>query len=391
MNNDYWCYIGTYTHPQNEIMTRDNVERSRGILVAPFDSRAGTFGPYRTAAEVHSPSYFAVDEKRKVLYAVEEGVPDDGSARVSAWQVDKSTGSLTFLNSRETGGGAPCHLAVHPSGKYLGAANYRGGDFVFWRLAPDGSLAEETERFRATGTGTNLRRQDKPHAHGVYFFDGRVYLVDLGTNKIYVRRMNEETGKLSPDPDFPELSFPDGAGPRHLARFENNGKIYLFACNELDSTVTGFALTDGTNGQSVEPLGSRFLLPEEYRGKVTDNKAEVDGKRFTLASTAGEIATGPGGSLLVSNRGHDSISVFAIDVKYDSGQEKTELRLRATIPTCGMNPRYFTMTPGGHLTACNMDGGSIFVFSVDPTGLPCEKPLSSLRAPFPVALSFWKK
>ena len=83
----------------------------------------------------------------------------------------------------------------------------------------------------------------------------------------------------------------------------------------------------------------------------------------------------PAGRFLYgSNRGHDSIAVFAIDAKTG------ELRPLGHTPTQGKNPRNFAIDPSGtFLLAANQDSNSIVSFRINPetgaltpTGQVCQ-------------------
>jgi 6-phosphogluconolactonase len=90
---------------------------------------------------------------------------------------------------------------------------------------------------------------------------------------------------------------------------------------------------------------------------------------------AAEIEVHPSGKFLyVSNRGHDSIAVFAID------PDKGTLTLVEYALTKGQTPRSFEVAPGGSLLfAENEKSNNIVVFSIDaktgrltPTGKVLE-------------------
>jgi 6-phosphogluconolactonase len=150
-----------------------------------------------------------------------------------------------------------------------------------------------------------------------------------------------ERGKLVPnDPPFGQLHA--GAAPRHLA-FNARGDM-AYVNGEADMTLA--ALTyDGSSGafQEVQWVST---LPE---GEHNDHW-----------STA-EVELSPSGtSAYVSNRGHDSIAVFAIDPV--SGR----LTPRGHVPTGGRTPRSFAIDPTGkRLYAANQDSDTIVHFALD--------------------------
>ncbi|MBI3517634.1 MAG: beta-propeller fold lactonase family protein, partial [Proteobacteria bacterium] len=114
--------------------------------------------------------------------------------------------------------------------------------------------------------------------------------------------------------------------------------------NELDSTVTTYRW-DGTRG-SLAPLEVVATLPTSFTGN----------------NTTAEIAVAPSGRCLyVSNRGHDSIAIFAVD--------PTSGRLTSSgwEPTQGPTPRFFAIDPPARLLyAANQQGDTIVTFRIDP-------------------------
>jgi 6-phosphogluconolactonase len=84
-----------------------------------------------------NPSFLAVDPTLTHLYSVNENL----AGRVSAYAIDRASGKLAFLNTRSANGKHTTHLSVHPSGRYLLAANYTSGDVPVFPIQPTASLA----------------------------------------------------------------------------------------------------------------------------------------------------------------------------------------------------------------------------------------------------------
>ena len=82
-------------------------------------SRRSGYPTPTLAGETKDPSFLAFHPNKKFLYAVNEG-----QASVSAFAIDAKTGELTFLNSQPSGGGAPCHLLVDPTGSIPTLRNF---------------------------------------------------------------------------------------------------------------------------------------------------------------------------------------------------------------------------------------------------------------------------
>jgi 6-phosphogluconolactonase len=332
--DEYFVYIGTYT--------RQNSEGIYGYRFQPSTGRLTSLG---LAAETVSPSFLAVHPNRRFLYSVGE-IADTGGGKggaVSAFQIDPETGKLAFLNQVSSGGAGPCHLVVDKTGKGVLVANYGGGSVAALPVNEDGHLAEASAFAQHTGSSVDPKRQQRPHTHSINVSPDNRFAVaaDLGLDKVLVYRFDPERGSLTPnEPPFAKVN--PGAGPRHFAFHPSGGFAYVI--NEMQSTVTAFAY-DAAEGVLKE-LQTISTLPEAFAG---DN------------STA-EVQVHPSGKFLYgSNRGHDSIAVFAID------PGKGTLTPVEHVSTQGKTPRNFGVDPtGSHLFAANQSSHNVVVFRIDP-------------------------
>ncbi|MGA9686094.1 MAG: lactonase family protein, partial [Candidatus Sulfotelmatobacter sp.] len=241
-----------------------------------------------------------------------------------------------------SGGADPCYITVDKTGKYVLVANYTGGSIAAFPILEDGRLGEASAFIQHTGHGTNPQRQEAAHAHSIDLSpDNRFAIVDdLGLDETLVYKFESAKGSLTPnDPPFAKAA--PGAGPRHFA-FHPNGK-FGYVINEMGSTVSVFGY-DATAGV-LHPLQTISTLPPEFIGH----------------NDAAEIAVHPSGRFLyASNRGHDSIAVFAIDRK------KGTLTLVEYAPTKGQNPRNFAIDPTGTLIfAANEKSDNIVIFRIN--------------------------
>ena len=342
-------FVGTYTGP-----------KSQGIHAYRLDLASGQCTPLGLAAAVKSPSFLAVHPNRKFLYSVNE--IDDFEKKpaggVSAFAVDKETGKLQFLNHQSSQGAGPCHLVVDKSGRTVLVANYGGGSVAALPIGPDGKLSPATSFIQHVGSSANPARQKEPHAHSINVDLGNRFAVaaDLGLDKVLVYRLDPAASKLAAN-DPPSTTVKPGSGPRHFA-FHTSGK-FAYVINEILCTVTAFAY-DGQRGQLTE------------RQTISTLPAGVDLK--PEYSTA-EVQVHPSGKFVYgSNRGHDSITVFAVD------QADGTLRPIENKSTGGKTPRGFGIDPTGHfLLAGNQDSHTITVFRIDQeigkltaTGKPLE-------------------
>ncbi len=326
-------YFGTYTGA-----------KSKGIYVSRFDSATGKLSAPELAAETTNPTFLAVAPGGKFLYAVNEvdeisGIP--GGA-VSAFALDASTGKLTLLNQQLSGGVGPCHVAVDATGKCLLVANYGSGSIAALPIQADGNLGEATAILQHAGSGANPQRQAGPHAHFILPSPDNQFTLecDLGLDKIFINHLDANAGKLAAnEPSFAAVA--PGSGPRHLD-FSPDGR-FVYVINEMGGTITVFSYAD-TNAAMTE-VQTISTLPKDISGK----------------NTAAEIAMRPGGKFLyASNRGHDSIAVFAVN------QQTGRLTFVEHQSTQGRTPRHFAIDPTGRwLLAENQDSDSVVVFAID--------------------------
>ena len=337
-NSKYFVYIGTYT---------EKGSASKGIYAYRFDSATARLTAIGLAAETINPSFLAVHPNQRFVYAVNEVSDFKGekSGAVSAFAIDRATGKLTLLNQVASKGGGPCYITVDKSGKYVLVANYEGGSVAVFPILQDGRLGEASSFVQHSGHGTNPQRQEGPHAHSIDMSrDNRVAIVDdLGLDETLVYRFDSTKGSLINDAsnDAEIAKAARGAGPRHFA-FHPNGK-FGYVVNEMQSSVTAFAY-DAADGV-LHPLQTISTLPK-------DSAKE---------NTAAEIEVHPSGKFLyASNRGLDTIAVFAID------EHKGTLTSVEYIPTKGASPRSFEIAPGGSLFfAANEKSDNIVLFRIN--------------------------
>ena len=343
-------YVGTYTQRDSE-----------GIYIYDFNTESGALRQVAVVAGHADPSFLARHPNGPFLYAVNE---DLEHGQVSSFAIDEGSGGLTFLNRQPTHGTAPCHLAVEPHGKTLIVANYYSGNVAVYPLHEDGTIGDPLQNIQHQGSGPNSARQEGPHAHSATISPdgGRVYVADLGIDKMMIYRIVD--GRLEAnDPDH--MAVHAGAGPRHFD-FHPNGQ-FAYIINELDLTVTACAF-DAANG-ALTPLGTYSTVPD---GCENDSYSCAD------------VHVSPDGRYLYgSNRGHDTIAIFAIDAK--SGT----LTPAGHASTRGQVPRNFTLDPtGAWLLAANQETDTISVFRRDADSGQLTPVGEPVWAPMPVCLRF---
>jgi len=347
-------YVGTYTSGE-----------SKGIYRLDLDPKTGALSAAGEPTPAVNPSFLAFHPQGRFLYAVNETGESrtDESGGVSAYAIDAKSGALTFLNRQPSGGPAPCHLSLDRRGRNLLVANYWGGSVAVLPVTADGRLDAATVVIRHQGQGANPERQEGPHAHAVNLDPtGALALVaDLGLDMLVAYRFDGARGTLTPY-EKATVRLAPGAGPRHFA-FDPQGR-FVYVLNELDATVT--ALSYDAAGPSFTELQSLSTLPADFKGE----------------NTTAEVVVRPDGRFLyASNRGHDSIAIFAID---PATGKLTAAGHRSTL---GKTPRNFAIDPTGtFLLAANQGSDQVVVFRIDPAGGGLEPVGAPVRVPKPVCV-----
>jgi 6-phosphogluconolactonase len=326
-------YVGTYTRSG----------KGEGIYLFRHDPETGALTRLRVV-EDRDPSFLALDPTRRFLFAVNEHREHagEGHGQVASYAIDQDTGALSLLNRQTTHGGEPCHLTTDPSGRYLIVVNHEHGSVAVLPIESDGRLRPSSHVEQHVGSGPGPTQQG-PHAHFVTFDPPkqRVLVADKGIDKVMIYRLDDDAGTLVPA-DPPSAALHSGAAPRHIA-FHPNGR-FVYVNGEADMTVTAFSY-DAERGVLTE-LHYLSTLPEG-----------ATGERLSTA----QILVHPSGQYVyVSNRGHDSIAIFAID------QQTGRLTPAGHASTRGSTPRNFAFDPSGtFLYAANQNSDTIVHFRVD--------------------------
>ena len=328
-------YIGTYTSGKSE-----------GIYVYRMNMDTGELKHSATVKGVVNPSFLAIDGRRRYLYAVNEVDEFGGkkSGAISSFAIDRRSGDLKFLSQQPSLGAAPCHVSVSANDRFVLVANYNGGNVSVFPVQQTGELAPASDLQQHAGAGINPERQEGPHAHCIILDRSNRYAfaADLGLDKIMIYRFDAKAGKLTPH-ETPWANLKPGAGPRHFT-FHPNGK-YAYVINELDSTITAFTY-DRARG-TLQDVQTVNTLPAGFSGH----------------NDCADIHVSPSGKYLYgSNRGHDSIAVFAID------EGTGKLSYVEHVSTQGKTPRNFTLDPtGAFLLAANQASDTVVTFRINPS------------------------
>lgn len=368
MSKNIYVYIGTYTQPIRFGTGQILNGKGKGIYRFLFNLGTGTLTQDGEATEAINPSYLTMDKSRSFLYAVNELKEYKGQAcgSVSAYRVDSETHRLTLLNTQPTGGTDPCHVIVNNENSHVFVSNFMSGSVCVFPIAEDGSLGEASCFIQHSGSSVKQARQSSPHAHSLIFdeYGQLAFVPDLGIDKVMIYRTDSSRGSLEPN-GIPFFKARPGAGPRHCV-FGRNFR-YCYLINELDSSIS--VLSYNSDSGALYELQKVPTVPD---GSVPEN-------------TCADVHISPDGRFLYgSNRGHNSIIVYAID------QESGQLSYVDITPSGGEIPRNFTIDPtGSYVLVCNQDSDNIAVFRIDNETGRLSK-VSETAVPTPVCVkTYW--
>ena len=337
------AYVGCFSSEKRK-------GHGKGISVYRVDAKTGAWNLVQICETIQNPGFVVLDGNQKFLYAAH-----GSSSEVSSYSIEPQTGKLRMLNTQQTSGDNSPHITISPSNGHVVVAN--GPGMAVFPVNKDGSLAPASDVVVPPGEPGPYRHEQKgAHPHQVVFdLTGRFMLVpDKGIDKVHVYRLDASSGKVITD-HVPSMDSRRGAAPRHVAI--HPARPYAYVVNELDSTVTAYHW-NSERGE-LKPVQVITTLPTTYTGN----------------NIAAEIAIVPSGNFVyASNRGHNSIVTFAVELK--TGM----LEPVGWEPTQGKTPRFFTLdSSGNRLYAANQSSDTIVVFDINaqtgkltPTGQVVE-------------------
>lgn len=322
------AYIGTYSKGEGN-----------GVLVAHVDDQTADLAIVGSC-DVENPSHTALSPDGKFLYASSETGRFNGNigGAVAAMKV-ADDGMLTLVNMVGTEGRSPCYVTTSPDGKFVYAANYSEGTATVF-ATEDGVLCENPMIVKHQGSGANPKRQEMPHVHITRITPDGKYLAvcDLGIDAVVLYPLCKTCGLNKNAGSFVRVE--PGQGPRHI-EFSADGK-YAYVVTELGCTVRAYAYDDG----KLTFLDEIGTLPEGFDGFNIDAAIHFapDGK-----------------TLVVSNRGDDSLALFDVDGGC--------MKLKQIVKVGGKTPREFAYTPNGKFVfVCNQDSADITVLAAKEDG-----------------------
>lgn len=295
-------YLGTYTKGNSE-----------GIYEIVLNTETKRLEEAKLVAKIGNPTYLALSNKKDILYAVSKTEKGGG---IAAFKKNSDATFEKISELIEENAAPPCYVAYDADRSLVYTTSYHDGFVSVYKTDTNGSLTL-TDVKQHDGSSVH-ENQEKAHAHYMNLTPDRNYVVacDLGTDKVYTYKVSED-GKL--DLAVTYKANP-GTGPRHLV-FHPNGK-FAYLVGELTSeiVVLAYNAADGSF-KTVQTVSS---IPDTHT---------------TFNSGSAVSVTEDGRFLYSSNRGHNSIAVYAINEHGDS-IERIQL-----IASEGDTPRDFALDP----------------------------------------------
>jgi len=343
------AFVGTYTGAPGA------GSNGEGIYAFDMNPVSGELSHRRLVAKTPSPSWLCVHPSGKYLYAANE-VSDfrDGNGSVSAYRIDRSTGDLTALNVVGSEGADPCYLTLDAAGKYAFVANYAGGSIAVLPILGDGSLGAATDiRSDVSHLGATQAPSAPP---GSYAISGHEA---------------PHAHMIAPDPHHRFVLATDLAQDRiYTYGFDpTTGKLTPTA----DAPFTSLPSGDGPRHFAFHPNGRWLYSIQEEASTIVFFHFDPDTGSlrsqqtvsalppgFTGTSFASEILLSPDGRFLyAANRLSNTIASFSIAVD-------GRLNLVNHTPTIGDYPAQLRLDPSANfLYACNRRSDNITCFRID--------------------------
>jgi len=326
-----YAYVGCYT-------TAQRYARGDGIHVYRVDPDTGAWTHVQHVGDLVNPSFLVMRRDQRYLYSVH-----GDETYATSFSVDRATGRLAPLGRAQTGGRNGVHQAIDPSGKFMLVANYSSGSVAVMPVRPDGTLADAVQVETLPGQpGPHRIEQAASHPHQIVFDPSGKFVVvpDKGLDRVFVFGFDPAAGKLTPTAQGSAVAR-SGSGPRRAAF--HPALPVTWVLNEIGSTVATW-YWEAERGH-LRPAQILPALPPDYTGE----------------STCAEIAVSSGGRFVYcSNRGHDSVAIFAAD-------PGTGLLTSAGwMPSQGRTPRFIAFDPSSRfLYAANEQSDTVVTFRAD--------------------------
>lgn len=342
------AYVGCYTGAVGD------GSNGKGIYLFEMDETSGALTLLKLAAETASPSWLSLHPSGRYLYAANEVTNFNGtSGSVSAYAVDRASGDLRFLNTVSSEGGGPAYISTDADGKYVFVANYIGGSIAVFPIHPDGSLASACDVLRDSGSVGSTKPTNA--APGSFAWSGHdaphAHMIEADPKNRFVLHTDLGQDRI------------------YVHRFDQSTGKLTPAATPFISLPTG----DGSRHFAFHPNGRWFYSIQEEASTLAFFHYDPSAGSLTSQQTISTLPEGFAGTsfasgvrissdgrfLYAANRLHDTIAVFSIE-------SDGRLKPLGEVSTMGDYPSQFHIDPSGKfLYACNRKSDVITSFSIN--------------------------
>lgn len=286
-------WFGGYTSHDSKGIYTANVEKNEDDI---------KLVDVKNIVEIDRPTYFQL--VGDLLFTIIQNGDQSG---IATYRI--KDGKAKQLDTYFHEGAAPCYISVDSQKHLVFTANYHLATINVFSYDENGKLTFITND---THEGHGPRaEQDQAHPH---FFDetpaGNLVSCDLGIDAVDFYKLDGDKLK-----HLARYQMENGFGTRHLV-FSPDGKT-MYIVGELSSQVNVARLNENT--WKFEDVATYKTIPDDF--------SDHNGAAAIRISKDGKF-------IYISNRGHDSITVFK--VLYDG-----KLELVQRISVFGSFPRDF--------------------------------------------------
>ena len=320
--------------------------KGHGIFFSNLNTNTGELSSFNLGVSINRPSFLVIDKKKKILYSTNLNSWKEPGSLVS-YKIQKDL-TLKEISKTSSMGINPCHISLNPTKNILLSVNYNGPvSTSSYLISPSGFLSSSISNKEHFGKGVHPIRQKKPHAHSVFSHPlyPYVYVADLGSDAIFIYRLDQISGELF----FikKENISGESMGPRHM-KWDKTGE-FLYVVNELNPSLTIFKYYE--NGRIKEITNINALPKEINKNGLTAAEIRVHpSKPFIYISIRDK-----------NNKGGNYISIFKMDglSSYLIDTVKSEVEF----------PRNFNIDPSGKwMLIAGQKSKDIAVFLINKNG-----------------------
>jgi 6-phosphogluconolactonase len=293
------------------------------------------------------------------------------ASQIGSYREDPNSGILISLSVGPIAAGPTVQsLAMHPSGKFLYAANSGEGDISLYTIASSGVLTEVTPRTKVGASTPTVLAMDPSGSY--------LYVGNAGTNNVSSFAIDSSSGALTAVSGSP---FEIGMSPLNMAVSKGNvlyvtglgtpGYIEFFSlASGVPTFINAVQPGNNPNGLAIAPNGSFLYVANTGGNSISEYSIGSDGALTELVgSPIGETYSAPlsvlvdnsGKFLFVANNGSSNVAAYSIG-------SNGSLTLLTNSPfASGAQPSYLAEDPKGNfLYVGNQSSPVIEAFGIDP-------------------------